>query len=248
MGFKQIPRPYKDGIPLADARKLVAEFGAANVATFDVTVDAAGRPRKVVVASAPPYPGMSEHVAHLAMGETYLPALHNCVPVAATARTALRFGKPVANAYSIVVPAYPKGWRADHPAACKVPTVQHSDVPAFPDSMHYMSVDARYTTAVRVHVTAAGSVTGATVVTPSGHAAFDNALLAAARRATYPLTATTGFKQVRPSGTSIAWNASHGSDTYVNCKPLPTDYVWSTTFARIVPIGVPGGNGIVLVQ
>ncbi|HEV2741367.1 MAG TPA: TonB family protein [Candidatus Elarobacter sp.] len=238
--------PY--GADLPDPDKLVAKFGAANVATFDLTVDATGHPRKVVVLSAPRYPGMVKHVTHILMANTFLPALHDCAPVATTTRTALRFGTPVANVSSIVVPAYPKGWSTRHASACKVPTLLHTGVPAYPDAMKNMSVDARYTASVRVHLDATGAVTNAAVVAPSGQPAFDDALLDAARQATYPLKDETGFKPVRPSGAKLTWNAAHGSDTFVNCKPLPTDYVWNTTFSRIVPIGILGFSALVLWQ
>jgi TonB family protein len=233
-GFSQ------DGLELPDPSRLTAQFGATNVATFELAVDATGRPLKVSNMSAPRYPGMAEHVTRILMGDTYVPALHDCVPVATTIRSALHVGTPLANVYSIVVPAYPEGWSAKNPAACKVPTVQHTGVPAFPDSMQDVPVDARYGGSVRVHVDPAGAVTNAAIVTSSGHKAFDDALLTAARQARYPLADSTGFKQARPSGTAPSWNAAHGSDTYVNCKPAPADYVWNTTFGHIVPIGPPG--------
>ena len=253
LGLKMRPKQAGTGFPadgfaLPDAQKLAARFGAANVATFDLTVDAAGKPTKVVVRSAPRYPGMAEHVTRLVMADTYQPALHDCVPVASTVRTALHFGTPVANAYSIVAPAYPSGWSAQYKSACKVPTVQHTGVPAFPSAMQNMSVDASYSTSVRVHVDAAGTVTSAALVTPSGEPQLDDALLAAARQATYPLTEATGFKQARPSGAPLSWNAAHGSATYANCKPLPTDYVWNTTFGKVVPIGLLGTDSIVMVR
>lgn len=229
------------GYELLDARKVVARFGAANVATFDLTVDAAGKPRKVTILSAPPYPGMAEHVTHLVMSTLYGPALHNCVPVAATIRTAVGFGTPEAGAFSIVAPSYPKGWSARYASACKVPSLLHGGVPAFPDSMKSLSVAAEYSTSVRVHVDAAGAVTNAAIVKSSGQPALDDAVVAAAQGATYPLTESSGFKQVRPPRVTISWNAANGSNTYTSCKPLPTDYVWNTTFARIVPIGLPSG-------
>jgi len=231
-------RPDRRELP--EARELVAQFGAANVATFDLTVDALGRPRKVVVLSAPRYPGMAEHVTHFVMAGSYEPALHNCVPVTTTTRTALNFGAPEAIAGATVVPAYPKGWSARNESACKVPTLLHTGVPAFPDSMKDISVDTIYRASVRVHVDAAGAATNAAVVRTSGQPAFDSAVLAAARRATYPLTESSGFKQVRPPNAPVSWNADHGSNTYTNCKPLPTDYVWNTTFGRYVPIGAAG--------
>lgn len=247
-GMKAHPRAMQlrsrthplEGPVLPDARTVVAKFGAANVATFDLTVDATGQTRKVAVISAPPYPGMVEHVTRIITTTAFEPALHDCVPVASTVRTALTFPKPIDGTYSIVTPEYRKGWSTQHAAACKVPTLQHTGVPAFPDSLKTLPVDARYNASVRVRVNAAGTVTNATLLSPSGRQAFDDALLAAARQASYPLTEREGFKQARPSHTTIAWNAAHGSATYVSCKPLPGDYVWNTTFAQIVPIGIPG--------
>lgn len=252
-GAKSRPRAMKlvsrkhpmEGPELPDASTVVAKFTPSNVATFDLTVDAAGRTRKVAVIAAPPYPGMREHVMRVISTTAFEPALHDCVPVAKTIRTALRFTKPLDGTYSIVTPAYFKGWSSQHPAACKVPTLQHTGVPAFPDSMKNLPVDAQYSASVLVHVNADGTPTNATVVSPSGRPAFDDALVAAARQATYPLTERAGFKQARPSHTTLAWNAAHGSDTYVSCKPLPGSYVWKTTFARVVPIGIPGTSAIV---
>jgi hypothetical protein len=53
----------------------------------------------------------------------------------------------------------------------------------------------------------AGAATSAAVVSTSGQPAFDAAVLAGARRATYPLDAST-------------------------CTPLPTDYVMNASFGR----------------
>jgi len=50
------------------------------------------------------------------------------------------------------------------------------------------------------------TATHAVVIAPSGRTAFDESALLAARNATYPLVATT-------------------------CSPLPTAYLWRTTFA-----------------
>ena len=204
-----------------DPRKIAARVGSSNVATFDLTVDAAGKPRKVVVLSAPRYPGMAEHVTRLLMASTYEPALHGCVPVAATVRAGAPFRAPESNTVSVIVPVYPSGWSARHPSACKVPTVTHARyrpgfvrgdaytemLPALPEAMNTFTVDASASTSVRVHLDAANAVTSTTVVGSSGQPAFDDAVVAAAGRASYPLTAST-------------------------CKPLPTDYVWHTTFRR----------------
>ncbi len=203
---------------LPNAGKMVARFGASNVAIFDLTVDAAGKPRKVTVISAPRYPGMAEHVTRVLMTSTYEPAILNCAPVAATTRAGAPF-RVERNTGSVIVPVYAGGWSADHQSACKVPTVTHARfrsgfvsptaytemLPAFPDSMKNIPVDAAFTTSVRVHANAAGAATSAVIFHSSGQQAFDNAALGAARHATYPLTVS-------------------------NCKPLPTQYVWNTTF------------------
>ncbi len=204
-----------------DPRKIAARAGAAHVATFDLTVDAAGKPVKVVVLSAPRYPGMVEHVTRVLMASTYEPALHDCVPVAATVRAGVPFRGPESNSVSAIVPVYPSGWSTRYGSACKVPTVTHARyrpgfaagdaytamLPALPDAMKNIPVDASYSTSVRVHLNAANAVTSAAVVDSSGQPALDDAVLAAAKRATYPLTASS-------------------------CKPLPTEYVWHTTFRR----------------
>jgi len=213
------PGSPRDDYPL-DARRFANRYGAANVATFDLTVDAAGQPRKVVVLSAPRYPGMVEHVTRVLMTSTYDPALHDCVPVAATIRGAgLPFLVRPPYTLSVLSPVYPNGWSSQHKSSCKVPTVTHERssivganpktemLPAFADSMKNISIEAKFVSSVRVHVDDAGVATSAAVVSSSGQPAFDNALLTAARRATYPLNASS-------------------------CKPLPTDYVWHATFSR----------------
>ena len=116
---------------------------------------------------------------------------------------------------------YPAGWSGEHKAACKVPTVTRARyrpgfaagteftamLPAFPDAMNDLALGSQVKSSVAVHVNAAGAATSVAVVDPSGQPAYDDAVASAARRATYPLTAST-------------------------CKPLPADYVWQTTFER----------------
>jgi len=207
-----------------DARKFTARFRATNIATFDLTVDATGTPRRVVVLSAPRYPGMVQHVTRFLMTNKYEPKLLNCVPVAATIKGAgLPFLVRRPFTRSIIAPVYPSGWSTHYTSACKVPAVDRAPapifgpdgastkpypemLPAFANSMPTLSIEARYSTTVRVHVNAAGAATKL-VVRPSGLPALDIAVLGAARRATYPLTAS-------------------------NCRPLPTEYEWRTTFSR----------------
>ncbi len=86
--------------------------------------------------------------------------------------------------------------------------------------MKNIAIGSAYTASVRVQVDDAGAVEKAALVTSSGQRAFDDALLAAARQATYPLTERDGFRAVRPSNASLGWNAAHGSSTYTGCRPI----------------------------
>ncbi len=226
--------------PAEDAAKIIARFTSANVAVVDLTVNAAGTPH-IVVVSAPPYPGMADFVTEVFTRDTYEPALQNCVAVTSTIRTGLRV-KPQPNSLSIVVPSYPDGWSAQHPTSCKVPNLLHTGVPAFPSSVTDFSVMKKAKASARVTVDASGAVTNATILASSDQPAFDNALLQAARSATYPLTESTGFKPVRPSNATLAWNAANGSAVYLKCTPLPREYVWNTTFKPIVDRGAPGSS------
>jgi TonB family protein len=233
------PSPSR-GLPttqLMDPAEAIAKFGAAHVVTFAADLDRSGKPRDVRILSTR-YPDVAAHVKHILMLNRFQPVLRNCVPVAGTIRSAALIGARHPDALSLVEPVYPAGWSAEHRSSCKVPNVLHADVPAYPPALKSLPLGAERHAAVRVRVDAGGAVTSATLVQPSGYRAFDAALLAAARGETYPLTDETGFRPVRPSGTSLAWNAAHGSSTYARCSPLPSDYVWHTTFSN--------GGGFVL--
>ena len=219
------PGSPRDEAMVLPARHIMDLAGAANVAALDLTVDAAGKPRKVVVISPPHYPGMARDIVRVYMASTYRPALRNCVPVEATIRTATLASKPEPNSVSVIRPFYPAGWSGQNKGACKVPTVTHARyrpgfvggtaytamLPALPNAMKDLTVGTKVKTSVAVHVNAAGEATHVVVVDPSGQRAYDDAVSSAARRATYPLIAST-------------------------CKPLPVDYVWQTTFTRTTPL------------
>ena len=241
MGFHLMHPERVQWYPAEDAAKIVAHFTSAAVAVVDLTVNAAGTPH-VVVVSAPPYPGIADFVTSVFTRDAYEPALQNCVAVTSTIRTGLRVEKPQADSLSIVVPSYPDGWSAAHPTSCKVPNLLHTGVPAFPSSVSDFSVMSNAKASARVTVDPSGRVTSATILASSDRPAFDNALLQAARSATYPLTESTGFKPVRPSNATLAWNAANGSAVYAKCTPLPREYVWNTTFKPIVPRGAPGSS------
>jgi TonB family protein len=227
------PAPSR-GLPtlqLMDPAAAIARFGAAHVVTFALDLDRTGKPRDVRILSTR-YPDVAAHVKHILMINRFQPVLRDCVPVAGTVRSAAVIGPRHPDAVSLVQPVYPAGWSAAHGSSCKVPDVIHSGVPAYPVVSKPLPLGAEYNAAVRVHVDARGAATSATLVQPSGYRAFDAALLAAARGETYPLADETGFRPVRPAGTSLAWNAAHGSGTYAHCSPLPRDYVWHTTFSN----------------
>jgi TonB family protein len=210
-----------DDAVVPPASAIVARHGASHVVAFDLTVDAAGRPRNVVVVTPAQYPGQADSIKRIYMASTYKPALRNCVPVAATIRTAVPSMQPESSTGAVIVPVYPAGWSAGHASSCKVPTVTHARfrsgfaaptkfgkmLPAFPDTMKNVPVGSRFATSIDVHVNAAGAATRAAIVRSSGKPAFDETALAAARTATYPLTDTT-------------------------CTPLPSEYVWNVTFDR----------------
>jgi TonB family protein len=228
------------GLPtmqLMDPAAAIARFGAEHVVTFALDLDRTGKPRDVRIISTH-YPYVAEHVKRVLMINRFQPVLRDCVPVAGTVRSAAVIGPRHPDAISLVQPVYPAGWSQAHGSSCKVPDVIHAGVPAYPAVPKPLPLGAEYHAVVRVHVGAQGTVTSATLVQPSGYRAFDAALLAAARGETYPLSDETGFRPVRPSGTTLAWNAAHGSSTYVRCSPLPRDYVWHTTFSN--------GGGFVL--
>jgi len=223
-----------DNVEIRGARDITAKFGAAHVATFDLTVDAAGKPRRVVVLSPPVYPGMAQDIKNIYMATTYNPALRNCVPVAATIRTAVPASAPEPSVGSVIVPVYPVGWSARNPSACKVPTITRARfrpgfvpptpytamLPAFPAGMNDLGVGETVQASVRVHVDAAGAATDAALIAPSGRQPFDDAVVTAARRAKYPLAAST-------------------------CRPMPAEYVWHTTFDRSALLWRLGKEAIV---
>jgi beta-lactamase regulating signal transducer with metallopeptidase domain len=210
-----------DNVEVRKARDIVARLGASHVATFDLTVDAAGKPRNVVFLSPHRDRWMAQSIKNIYMASTYQPALRNCVPVASTIRTAVPVSAPEPSAGSVIVPVYPVGWSARYPSACKVPTVTRARfrpnfapptpytamLPAFPTAMNDLPLGTAVKTSVHVHVDAAGAATDVAVFAPSSRPAFDDAVVRAARAATYPLTAST-------------------------CRPLPAEYVWHTTFER----------------
>jgi TonB family protein len=210
-----------DDVLVPPASAVVARHGASHVVTFDLTVDAAGRPRNVVMVSPAQYPDQAQAIRRIYMASMYEPALRNCVPVTATIRTAVPSMQPESSTVAVIVPVYPAGWSARYASSCKVPTVTHARfrsgfdaptkfgklLPAFPDTMKFVPIGSKFATSVDVHVNAAGAATSAAVVRSSGKPAFDDAALAAVRAATYPLTDTT-------------------------CTPLPTEYVWNLTFGR----------------
>ncbi|HVA28438.1 MAG TPA: M56 family metallopeptidase, partial [Candidatus Baltobacteraceae bacterium] len=231
--FDTHDRVKTDRFPVPTSTRFLAElkkyphYREARYAIADVTFDASGKARKVVVESSPSIPDVIARVTRHFQAGTYEPALVNCVAVARTIRTATIVQYPMAAmTQSNVEPVYPEGWSAQHPTACKVPNLVHNGVPSFADSQTLPALSA----SVRVSVDQGGAVTSATVLKSSGRPAFDNAVLAAARDSRYPLNDGTGFKPVRPNGAMLDWNETHGYSAYSTCAPAPSSYVWNTTY------------------
>lgn len=213
------------------ASSITKYFGADKVAILDVTVDASGKLQKAAIVSSPD-PAGAKFAVRQFTNATYRPALKNCTAVASTFRTGYPVRSNRQRIYSVVAASYPAGWGNQHPSACRVPNLIHDGAPAIGN----IRTDKPLSAAVRVDVNGAGAVTDASIVASSKNSAFDEATLAAARAATYPLNEGTGFKPVRPSGADLSWNASHGYDAYSKCSPLPSAYVWT---ANVKPSGSP---------
>lgn len=198
------------------------------VAVADVTFDATGKVAKIRIVSAPNIPGLAARVKRDLAARTFEPAIVNCTAVAKTIRTvAVVQFLQAAMTHSTVDPAYQPGWSSRHPQSCKVPSLVHDGVPHFADTRGWRSLAA----SVRVWVNPGGAVTRSQLLRTSGKAAFDQAVLDAARAARYPLNDGTGFKPVRPDGAMLTWNQTHGYSAYSKCAPPPAQYVWSTTYA-----------------
>lgn len=193
---------------------------------LDVSIGANGKLSKVVVISSPhARDGAAARSFFVRDASGYRPASVNCKAVASTVRVAMRVDVAAATTISIVSANYPDGWSRRHPGACRVPDLLHGGVPDV-----RLDRSKPLTASVLVRVDASGKVTDAAITRSSGDAAYDNAMLAAAKDDTYPLDERTGFKPVRPSGASLAWNATHGYSLYSKCTPLPSEYTWTTTF------------------
>ncbi len=230
-----------------DVAGMKAVSGTQPLITLRMTIDATGRAHDVVAVSGPAYAlrnnGLKMHgTVSTATYFAYDPATRDCKPVAATITTAAQVGPPNLESGSGVDPEYPVGFSAAHPGACKVPSLIHMGVPAFPPTHASIAIGKRYDTQVRVAVDASGRAKNAAVMRSSGDAVFDDALVASARAAHYPLAEEAGFHQVRPGKAPITWNQTHGSPSYLGCTPAPTGYLWRTFFTRDVGIGIPGVN------
>ena len=199
------------------ARKKV---GAANVATVDITVNAAGKPSKVVASANLRYASLTDILRRLYRSSGYLPALVNCLPVESTVRLSVPIAPPEPSTYSAVVPVYAAGWSDAH-GSCKIQPVGHrryrigyrgklpysDELPWYSGSMLAEPEGIEFVTVVSVHVHVDGSAERVNLAVSSGKPAFDQESLSAARRATYPLSQQT-------------------------CPTMPTDYVWTTTFEK----------------
>lgn len=219
--FNTRMRPTGQWVPL---KYEAAKANDPKNTVLDVTIDAKGKLKNVVVVSSP-------HKRDAAAAQrffkmlTYRPAVVNCKAVTSTVRVAGLIDIAPPAPISIVRADYPNGWSTAHPGACRVPDLTHGGVPDV-----RLVNDKTLTASVLVRVDSSGRVTDATLTRSSGNPTYDNATLAAARAGTYPLNEGTGFKPVRPSGASLSWNATHGYSLYSKCTPLPAEYTWTATF------------------
>jgi len=207
---------------------LIKKFGASNVGTIDLTVDASGKPTKTVVVKGS-NPQAGHILARAVLASSYSPARSNCIPLASTVRLSVALGSPERATISVLTPVYKAGWSEKH-GACKIPIVTHARfrlgfqgrlpytqmLPWFPDSMMHPN-DENVDTAVDVHTKPDGAFTSVSLVKSSGKTAFDNEALSAARRATYPLTEA-------------------------KCATMPSEYVWKTSFLSNGPAVVLRGD------
>jgi len=197
-------------------QEIVTKYGAAHVATIDLTVDAAGKLTKAVVVKAP-YPKVGRMLSLVALASSYSPARSNCAPIAATVRFSIPVGSPERATISILTPVYEAGWSKKH-GTCKIPSVMRARyrlgfqgrlpysqmLPWFPDSMTHPSGE-NLNTIVDVHTKPDGAFARVSLAKSSGKTPFDNEALSAARHATYPLT-------------------------LARCATMPSEYVWKTSF------------------
>lgn len=216
--------------PLRTKDSLGVHSTGERLVPVELTVDASGVARKVVIESSAIKPLSKQMLLRALLNQTYRPARVNCTNVSSTLRTWVveRSGPSPSILLSTVSPSYPNGWSDEHPSSCKVPTLIHGAIPA-PRSFNIAPSKAVSATA-RIRVDAAGAVTKAKIVASSGIPTFDKSVLAAARAATYPLDGRTGFQPVRPSHATLAWNATHGYRAYSKCAPLPTSYLWKVSY------------------
>lgn len=217
-------------VPLRTKDLLGAHSPGLRLVPVELTVDASGVARKAVIESNAITPLSKKVLLRTLLHQTYRPALVNCTNVSSTLRTwaVVRSGPSPSILLSMVSPSYPNGWSVEHPSSCKVPTLIHGVFPA-PRSLNISPSKAVSATA-RIQVDAAGAVTQAKIVSSSGIATFDKSVLTAARAAVYPLDGRSGFKPVRPSHATLAWNGTHGYRAYSKCAPLPTLYLWKVSY------------------
>ncbi len=190
----------------------------------DATVDANGKLTNVTIVSSP-YERDAAAAKNLFERSAYRPAVIGCHPTASSIRVAFGMNMGAAVPISVVSAVYPHGWSRQHPGACKVPDLLHGGIPDVK-----LTQNTTLSGSVRVVVDARGNVIRASLLHRTGDRAFDAAMLAAAKSYVYPLGASNRFKPVRPDGAPLAWNATHGYNSYATCAPLPTQYTWTTTF------------------
>ncbi|MBC5823551.1 MAG: hypothetical protein GIW99_05645 [Candidatus Eremiobacteraeota bacterium] len=205
------PRMNSESLSDGFLQKLVQKHPATTT-TYDVKVDASGRPHDLTILHRSKDPAVDQRVIHTVLSSTFEPAHHDCGPLASTFRSGLtRLPSPsvlvIVNRETVVSNgAKATTGKAECSAPHRNPSIVNLARPKFPDWIKWLAAQRSFVNAVRIRVNAAGTVTSATAASSVKQLAFDDATVAAAKRSTY-------------------------APGLVNCAPTPSEYVvrWAFT-------------------
>ncbi len=200
-----------ESLPDRFLQKLVQQHPATTT-TYEVNVDASGRPHDLTILHRSKDPAVNQRVVHTVLSSTFEPAHHDCVPVASTFRSGVtRLRSPsvlvIVNRMAVVSNgAKTTTAKAECSALHRNPSIVNLALPRFPDWIKWLAAQRSFVNAVRIRVNASGTVTSATASSSVKQLAFDDATLAAAKRSTY-------------------------APGLVNCTPTPSEYLvhWAFT-------------------
>ena len=230
--------PLKD-YDLRDYDAMVKRYGAAHVAKIGLDVDATGKMSTVVLYDSAPSAIISQILKSMATFSHYLPATHDCRPVAAKIVTGAHLHSVAPEASSAIWPEYAPG--PITAGRCER-RLFRLNFPTYPASAKTFAANARRDVMVRVRVNAAGIVTGTQVYHPSSNRAFDAAVARVASTSTYPLH-DRAFFSVIPGllkGKAVSRPSQIDTPTtYAGC-PKPYAYIWNAVVELETRAGIPG--------